>query len=29
VEVGQEVVAQLASGRLNCKVTHVFDDSSV
>ena len=29
VEVGQEVVAQLASGRLACTVTHVFDDSSV
>jgi exodeoxyribonuclease VII large subunit len=29
VEVGQEMVAQLASGRLSCTVTHVFDDSSV
>ena len=29
VEVGQEMVAQLASGRLSCMVTHVFDDSSV
>jgi exodeoxyribonuclease VII large subunit len=29
VEIGQEVVAQLSSGRLNCTVTHVFDDSSV
>jgi exodeoxyribonuclease VII large subunit len=29
VEVGQEMVAQLASGRLGCTVTHVFDDSSV
>ncbi|MBK5280970.1 MAG: exodeoxyribonuclease VII large subunit [Nitrospiraceae bacterium] len=29
VEVGQEVVAQLASGRLSCMVTRVFDDSSV
>ena len=29
VEVGQELEAQLASGRLSCKVTHVFDDSSV
>jgi exodeoxyribonuclease VII large subunit len=29
VEVGQEMVAQLASGRLSCRVTRVFDDSSV
>ena len=29
VEVGQELEAQLASGRLSCTVTHVFDDSSV
>jgi exodeoxyribonuclease VII large subunit len=29
VEIGQEMVAQLASGRLSCTVTHVFDDSSV
>jgi exodeoxyribonuclease VII large subunit len=29
VEVGQELEAQLASGRLNCTVTRVFDDSSV
>jgi exodeoxyribonuclease VII large subunit len=29
VEVGQEMVAQLASGRLSCMVTHVFDDSLV
>lgn len=29
VGIGQEVVAQLSSGRLNCTVTHVFDDSSV
>jgi exodeoxyribonuclease VII large subunit len=29
VEVGQELEAQLASGRLSCTVTRVFDDSSV
>ena len=29
VEVGQELEAQLANGRLNCRVTHVFDDPSV
>ena len=29
VEVGQELVAQLASGRLSCMVTRVLDDSSV
>jgi len=29
VEVGQELEARLASGRLNCLVTRVFDDSSV
>jgi exodeoxyribonuclease VII large subunit len=29
VEVGQELEAQLSSGRLSCTVTHVFDDSSV
>jgi exodeoxyribonuclease VII large subunit len=29
VEVGQELEAQLASGRLSCMVTRVFDDSSV
>jgi exodeoxyribonuclease VII large subunit len=29
VGVGQELEAQLASGRLSCMVTHVFDDSSV
>ncbi len=29
VEVGQELEAQLASGRLSCTVTQVFDDSSV
>ena len=29
VEVGQELEAQLASGRLNCTVTRVFNDSSV
>ena len=29
VEVGQELEAQLASGRLSCKVTRVFDDSAV
>ena len=29
VKVGQELEAQLASGRLSCTVTHVFDDSSV
>ncbi|TKS62253.1 MAG: exodeoxyribonuclease VII large subunit [Nitrospira sp.] len=29
VEVGQEMLAQLASGRLSCMVTRVFDDSSV
>jgi exodeoxyribonuclease VII large subunit len=29
VGIGQEVVAQLSSGRLNCTVTHVFDDSPV
>jgi len=29
VGVGQELEAQLASGRLNCTVTQVFDDSSV
>ena len=29
VEVGQELVAQLASGRLSCTVTQVSDDSSV
>jgi exodeoxyribonuclease VII large subunit len=29
VEVGQELEAQLASGRLGCMVTRVFDDSSV
>ena len=29
VRVGQELEAQLASGRLNCTVTQVFDDSSV
>jgi exodeoxyribonuclease VII large subunit len=29
VEVGQELEAQLASGRLSCTVTHVYDDSSV
>ena len=29
VEVGQELEAQLASGRLNCLVTRVHDDSSV
>ena len=28
VEVGQELEAQLARGRLSCTVTHVFDDSS-
>lgn len=28
-EVGQELEAQLASGRLNCRVTRVFDDSAV
>ena len=29
VEVGQELEAQLAIGRLSCTVTHVFDDFSV
>ncbi|HKO31086.1 MAG TPA: exodeoxyribonuclease VII large subunit [Nitrospiraceae bacterium] len=29
VEVGQELEAQLASGRLSCMVTRVLDDSSV
>jgi exodeoxyribonuclease VII large subunit len=29
VEIGQELEAQLASGRLGCTVTQVFDDSSV
>jgi exodeoxyribonuclease VII large subunit len=29
VKVGQELVAQLARGRLSCMVTRVFDDSSV
>ena len=29
VEVGQELEAQLASGRLSCTVTRVFDDSAV
>lgn len=29
VEVGQELEAQLASGRLSCRVTQVFDDSGV
>ena len=29
VGIGQEVMAQLSSGRLKCTVTHVFDDSSV
>jgi exodeoxyribonuclease VII large subunit len=29
VEVGQELEAQLARGRLSCIVTRVFDDSSV
>jgi exodeoxyribonuclease VII large subunit len=29
VGVGQELEAQLASGRLSCTVTQVFDDSSV
>ena len=29
VGVGQELEAQLASGRLSCTVTHVFNDSSV
>ena len=29
VEVGQELEARLASGRLSCMVTRVFDDSSV
>jgi exodeoxyribonuclease VII large subunit len=29
VEVGQELEAQLASGRLNCTVTRVFNDSTV
>jgi exodeoxyribonuclease VII large subunit len=29
VAVGQELEAQLASGRLNCTVTRVFNDSSV
>lgn len=29
VRVGQELEAQLASGRLSCTVTQVFDDSSV
>jgi exodeoxyribonuclease VII large subunit len=29
VEVGQELEAQLANGRLSCTVTRVFDDSSV
>jgi exodeoxyribonuclease VII large subunit len=29
VEVGQELEAQLASGRLSCMVTRVHDDSSV
>ena len=29
VEVGQELEAQLAIGRLNCTVTRVFNDSSV
>ena len=29
VEVGQELEAQLASGRLSCKVMRVCDDSSV
>jgi len=29
VEVGQELEARLASGRLSCLVTRVFDDSSV
>lgn len=29
VAVGEELEAQLASGRLSCKVTRVFDDSAV
>jgi exodeoxyribonuclease VII large subunit len=29
VEIGQELEARLASGRLSCLVTRVFDDSSV
>jgi len=29
VEVGQELEAQLASGRLSCTVTRVFDDATV
>ena len=29
VEVGQELEAQLASGRLSCTVTRVFDDTTV
>ena len=29
VRIGQELEAQLASGRLNCTVTQVFDDSAV
>jgi exodeoxyribonuclease VII large subunit len=29
VRIGQELEAQLASGRLSCTVTQVFDDSSV
>jgi exodeoxyribonuclease VII large subunit len=29
VEVGQELEAQLANGRLGCTVTRVFDDPSV
>jgi exodeoxyribonuclease VII large subunit len=29
VEVGQELEAQLANGKLNCTVTRVFNDSSV
>ncbi|MCG3778900.1 MAG: Exodeoxyribonuclease 7 large subunit [Nitrospira sp.] len=29
VEVGQELEAQLASGRLRCRVTRIVDDSSV
>jgi len=29
VEAGQELEAQLASGRLSCRVTRVFDDSAI
>lgn len=29
VEAGQELEAQLASGRLSCRVTKVFDDSAI